>query len=199
PVVDTWAAVNKTSAKVGTLIVDYNATAFPKITRNNEGITNTSTSTCWGEAFGIDDACYFEVNEPSTNVTQWRVTKGILDARNRLSLFTDTLLNVGENTELKYPTLPTDYTFAAGHQICVILVSNYSGYSSITNTTTPTAQVTVDTQQSKVILPVVGGYSAAVASGITDSVAPVLHLPADITVNATGLTTPVSYTATVTD
>jgi X-Pro dipeptidyl-peptidase len=199
PIVDTFASFNKTSANVGTLIVDYNATSFPKIARNGEGITTTSTSTCWGEAFGIDDACYFEVNKPSTNVTSWRVSKGVLDAQNRLSYFTDTPLTVGSNTELKYPTLPTDYTFAAGHQIGVILVSNYVSYSTITNTTTPTAQLTVDTQQSKVILPIVGGYSAAVASGITDSVAPELHLPADITVNATGLTTPVSYTATVTD
>jgi X-Pro dipeptidyl-peptidase len=200
PIVDTIASFNKTSANVGAVIVDYNATPFPKITRSGDGITTTTTETCWGETFGIDNGCYREVNKPSTNVTSWRVSKGILDAQNRDSYFTPNPLTIGQPYELTYPTLPTDYTFAAGHQIGVILVSNYSGYSSITNTSTPTAQVTVDTQASKVILPIVGGYSAAVNSGaFPDSVAPVLSLPADITRDATGATTPVTFSATATD
>jgi X-Pro dipeptidyl-peptidase len=200
PTIDTFASFNKTSANVGALIVDYNTTSFPKITRSNEGITTTTTETCWGETFGIDDPCYREVSKPTTNVTSWRVTKGILDAVNRDSYFTDSPLTAGTQYELTYPTLPTDYTFEAGHQIGVILVSNYSGYSAITNTTAPTAQVTVDTLASKVLLPVVGGYSAAVASGgFSDTVAPTLGLPGDITQEATAPATPVAFTVTVSD
>ena len=53
------------------------------------------------------------------------------------------------------------------------------------------AQVTVDTFKSKVILPIVGGYDAAIATGaIPDTNPPSLTLPAPVSVEATGPLTP---------
>src|SRR5262249_47082195 len=69
------------------------------------------------------------------------------------------------------------------------------------NGTTQTA-ITLDTKLSKVVLPVVGGYLAAHDSGgfAADLIAPVLHLPDPITVDATSPAGAiVAYTATATD
>ena len=63
----------------------------------------------------------------------------------------------GQKYEFKFPVLPTEYTFPAGHQIGVVLLANYSmGVAG-----TRGAVVTVDTKASKVILPITGGSAAA--------------------------------------
>ena len=77
----------------------------------------------------------------------------------------------------------------AGHQLGIILVANYSQFSSV-NGTTATA-VTIDSKASKISLPIVGGYAAAVASGAfaPETEAPVLSgMPADIAVDTTSAT-----------
>ena len=194
PLVELQASFNKTSANVGALLVDYSAFAFVTPTRAGGGVRDTTDRTCWGDSTAMDSACYPEVTKPTLSVTSWRVSKGILDAGNRDSLFTPTPLVAGQPDELAFPLLPNDYVFPAGHQIGVILVSNYSGYGATTNTTAPTAQVTVDTRLSKVVLPVVGGDAAALASGAfaSDTTAPELHLPGPVTVEATGPATSVT-------
>ena len=96
-------------------------------------------------------------------VTQWRVSKGILDSSNRDSLIAGQASNVvpGQKYEFKFPVLPTEYTFPAGHQIGVVLLANYSmGVAG-----TRGAVVTVDTKASKVILPITGGSAAAHGDG----------------------------------
>jgi X-Pro dipeptidyl-peptidase len=100
--------------------------------------------------------------------TTWRVAKGLLDSSNRASLFTGfgTPVTIGQEDEFKWPTLPNDFTFVAGHQIGIVLGANFSGYGSV-NGTTQTA-ITVDTKLSKVTLPVVGGFEAARDSGAFD-------------------------------
>ena len=66
----------------------------------------------------------------------------------------------------------------------IVLGANFSGYSSVIGTAG--AAITVDTRASKVVLPVVGGDLAALASGaFADTTPPVLHLPAPITADAT--------------
>jgi X-Pro dipeptidyl-peptidase len=201
PTIDIQASFNKTSGNLGALLVDYSAITFSKASRGNDGVTFTGPSTCWGDSIATDDACYVGAVKPTTNVTSWRVSKGILDAQNRDSLLAPSPLVAGLSYEFSFPELPTDYMFPAGHQIGVILVSNYASYSEATNTTAPTAEVTVDTQLSKVVFPIVGGTAAAVASGAftPDTTAPVLQLPGHVTLEATGPTTSVAYSATATD
>jgi X-Pro dipeptidyl-peptidase len=185
PVVDIQASLDKTQTNLGAIVVDYGAGT--QITRTSEGVQNVNppTSSCWGESSSNDSACYLDVFKPTVSVTSWRVTKGILDSSNRDSLTTPTLADVGVKYRFTWPTLPQDYVFGAGHQIGIILVANYPQYTSANGTTGTT--VTLDTRVSKLHLPVVGGYRAAVASGAfaADTVAPELHgMPANIAVDS---------------
>ena len=139
----------------------------------------------------IDTACYLEVTKPTQNVTQWRVTRGTLDSSNRNSLFyTDaTPLTANTKTQITFPTFATEHIFKAGHQIGVVIVGNLFGAGA--SGTAPTrpprpSRSRIDAKQSKVILPVQGGYAALASAGGTDAetVAPVLAgVPADITVH----------------
>jgi X-Pro dipeptidyl-peptidase len=184
PVVDIQASLDKTQTNLGALLVDYGAGT--QVTRTSEGIQNVNpvTRSCWGESSAADSACYIDVFKPEVSVTSWRVTKGVLDSSNRDSLTTATPADVGVKYRFTWPTLPQDYVFPAGHQIGIILVANYSQFSAANGTTGTT--VTLDTRVSKLRLPVVGGYRAAVASGgfAADTVAPELHgVPANIAVD----------------
>jgi X-Pro dipeptidyl-peptidase len=130
------------------------------------------------------------------------VSKGILDSSNRDSLFTAAPAVIGTKYRFAFPTFPNDHVFAAGHRIGIVLVANYTQFSSIAGTTGTT--VTLDSRLSKVRLPVVGGYAAAVDAGafVAETVAPVLAgVPDDIaaeTTSADGLA--VSFpTPTATD
>jgi X-Pro dipeptidyl-peptidase len=189
PVVDIQASLDKTQTNLGALLVDYGAGT--QITRSSEGIQNVSpeTRSCWGESSANDSACYADVFKPTVSVTSWRVTKGILDSSNRDSLTTPTLADVGVKYRFTWPTLPQDYVFPAGHQIGIIIVANYSQFPGVNGTTATT--VTLDSRASKLRLPVVGGYRAAVASGAfaPDTVAPALHgMPANIAVDTDSAT-----------
>jgi X-Pro dipeptidyl-peptidase len=196
PVVDIQASLDKTQTNLGALLIDYGAGT--QITRTSEGIQNVNppTTSCWGESSANDSACYLDVFKPTVSVTSWRVTKGVLDSSNRDSLTTPTLADVGVKYRFTWPTLPQDYVFAAGHQIGIILVANYTQFNAVNGTTGTT--VTLDTRVSKLRMPVVGGYRAAVASGgfAADTVAPELHgMPANIAVDTgSGTGRTVTYT-----
>ena len=136
---------NRSTAYVGALIGDYSpTTSFLRPSRSNEGISNTTTADCWGgDTSGaasecgapcpspqvLNDACYLEVQKPTTTInpltgtgtTGWRITRGILDAVNRDSYFTDSPMTVGQQYELKFPMMPTEYTIPAGHRFAVTL------------------------------------------------------------------------------
>jgi X-Pro dipeptidyl-peptidase len=180
PRVDLRAALSTTRSNLGAMIVDYGAATH--INRSGEGISNTTTRTCWGQGFGGNtpaDGCYLEVTKPTVNVTQWRETRGILDSNNRDSLFDGSLVAPDTMYTFRVGMNADDYTFKAGHQIGVVVVGDYYGVDG-----PPGATVTVDTRASQLHLPVVGGYNAAVASGAftPDTVAPGLNAPSDIKV-----------------
>jgi X-Pro dipeptidyl-peptidase len=128
------------------------------------------------------------------------VTKGMMDSSNRLSLRVAEPVTIGQKYRFTWPTLPEDFTFAAGHRIGIVIGANFSAYGS-TNGMTQT-DVTIDTKLSKVKLPIVGGYDAAVGAGAlaAETVAPEIGPVSDITVDSATNTTTVTYpTPTVTD
>jgi X-Pro dipeptidyl-peptidase len=195
PVIDLQASLSTPQSNLAALLVDYGP-ANHVGRGGSDGVTNTTTRSCFGDSTAADSACYLEVTKPVQAVTQWRVSKGILDSSNRDSLIAGQASNVvpGQKYEFKFGVLPTEYTFPAGHQIGVVLLANYSmGVAG-----TRGAVVTVDTKASKVILPVTGGSAAAQATGafVADTTAPVIGpAPADISVTTTDLSgTTVTYT-----
>ena len=83
---------------------------------------------------------------------------------NRLSLRVAEPVTIGQKYRFTWPTLPEDFTFAAGHRVGIVIGANFSGYGS-TNGMTQT-DITVDTKLSKVQLPIVGGYDAGITAGL---------------------------------
>ena len=199
PSMDVWLSSSKTQSNLTAFLVDYGSGTY--VSRTNDGVTTSTTlpEQCFGLSSPTDDACYKQITKVTQALTTYRVTKGMLDSSNRDSLTTPTPMTVGTKYEFKWPLLPNDFTFKAGHQIGVVIGANFSAYSTTNGTTA--AQLTVDTKLSKISLPVVGGYSTARASGAfaADTAGPTVTVPPTITKEATGPTTPVSYTVTVAD
>ena len=214
-VIELQASLSTAQSNLGALIVDYGV--GDQNSRGGEGIRDTSTRTCWGDTSAggpactigqtceasvreIDHACYLEIEKRVSSVSQWRVTRGVLDSSNRDSLwFADaTPVTIDQKYRFSIPTMATEHIFKAGHRIGVILVTNLFGTAG-----TPGAVVTVDTKLSKVKLPILGGYHALASAGGTDAetVAPSIGAVADITTHTadpTGVV--VQYpTPTVTD
>jgi X-Pro dipeptidyl-peptidase len=191
PQIDIRASLSTPQSNLGAILVDYGP--YDRVGRGGaDGVTNTTTRDCWGEnstnAQGnvLDSACYLEVSKPHTTGTAWRVSKGILDSANRDSLLSGqaTPVTVGQTYAFRFPTLPTDYTFPAGHQVGVILVGNYRSYSEATAALSPSSVITVDTRNSKLVLPVTGGAQAAAGTGafVADTTAPVLADHPNVTI-----------------
>ncbi len=207
PQIDIQASLSQPQTNLTALLVDYGP--YSRVGRGgSEGVTNTTTRDCWGDnstdAQGnvLDSACYLEVSKPVQTGSSWRVSRGQLDSSNRDSLISGqaTPVTVGQTYEFKFPILPTDYTFPAGHQVGVILVTNDT---SLGTAATRGTAVTVDTRNSKIVLPVTGGTQAATDSGgfVADTTAPVLAPAPNVTVYSSDLTgATVTYTApTATD
>ena len=170
------ASVNATDTNFGAILVDYGAAT--QVSRNGDGAQTLTTQDCWGEASAADDACYFQVAKRLTNVTQWRVSKGILDALNRNSYAVAEPLIPGLETSFTFPLLPQDYVFPAGHRIGLVLVGSYSGYGSQADQNRAT--ISLNVTDTLVDLPVVGGKQALVRAGL-ERVTPadVIETPAD--------------------
>jgi hypothetical protein len=168
------------------------------VSRNtSEGVVNGAGSSCYGLDSTNDDGCYINTVKALTNVTQWRVTRGIHDARNRTDLTTPTDLVPDQFYDFSFKLMPEDYVFAAGHRIGVAVVATYGGVA-VANTNYG-ATVTIDLKESNIELPLVGGYLSALAAGVPDDRAPVLTVPDDIVVSAEGTSTAVDWVATATD
>ncbi len=185
PVIDIQASLSTAQSNLGAVIVDYGPST--QVSRTSDGIADANPQPPEPERWGLsspnDSAAYKSVQTLTTSATQWRVSKGILDSDNRESLFTAMPGVIGTKYRFTFPTLPNDVVFAAGHQIGIILVANYTSYSSVAGTAGST--VTLDTKLSKVRLPIVGGYAAAVDAGafVAETVPPVLAgVPNDVAV-----------------
>jgi X-Pro dipeptidyl-peptidase len=196
PVINLRASVNRVGTSLGAALVDYGpATKVSRTT--SEGVVNGTGSTCYGESSANDDGCYINTVKAITNVTQWRVSRGIHDSRNRTDLTTPTDLVPGELYDFSFKLMPEDYVFPAGHRIGVAIVATYGGVTAAN--TNHGATVTIDLQQSNIEFPLVGGYLSALAAGIPDDRGPVLTVPDDIVVSTEGTSTPVSWTVSATD
>jgi X-Pro dipeptidyl-peptidase len=164
PVVDLKASSSLDEAYFGAILVDYGPKT--RISRTSDGVASdpSGAETCWGESSATDDGCYRVTTTLTTQVDQWRVSKGILDGRNRNSPAVDEPMVPGEMYDLSFPLLPNDYVFPAGNRIGVVLVGSYRSYSAARLSSRPT--LTIDAKVSRIALPVEGGHTAAREAGI---------------------------------
>jgi X-Pro dipeptidyl-peptidase len=154
--------VNATDTNFGAVLVDYGPAT--QVSRTGDGAQTLTTEDCWGASSPTDDACYFQVAKRLTTVTQWRVSKGILDALNRNSLSVAEPLVPGQEESFTFPLLPQDYVFRAGHRIGLVLVGSYSGYGSQPDQNRAT--ITLNVTDTLFDLPVVGGRNALQRAGL---------------------------------
>ncbi len=162
PVVRVRASVNATDTNFGGVLVDYGPAT--QVSRTGDGARTLATEDCWGETSASDEACYLQVEKRLTTVTQWRVSKGILDALNRNSYAVAEPLVPGLEESFTFPLLPQDYVFPAGHRIGLVLVGSYSGYSSQADQNRAT--ISLNVTETLFDLPVVGGKDALTRAGL---------------------------------
>ncbi|HEX5540402.1 MAG TPA: Xaa-Pro dipeptidyl-peptidase [Micromonospora sp.] len=166
PIVQIKASVNGVDTSFAGLLVDYGTRQ--RFSTSGDGIRTLTAEDCWGAEANwgghAEEACYRQTEKTVASNPQELVTKGILDGLNIDSLTESTPLVPGQKYQVKVPLMPEDYVFEAGHQIGVILLGSYSGYSSRAKQTR--ADITIHFDSSRIMLPVVGGRQAAVAAGL---------------------------------
>jgi X-Pro dipeptidyl-peptidase len=209
PYIDIRASLDKPQSNLSAMLVDYGPST--QITRTADGLSQPADapSDCWGSSstrLGPDgkvmdyDACYQEPIKPTVTVTAtqgWRISRGILDSSNRDSLYTDSVTTPGVEYEFKFPILPVDYTFPAGHRIGIVLMANFS---NLERNGTTGATITLNSRASKVSLPVVGGYRSLVAAAglVPETVPPVFSpVQGDIDVSTASAGAVVTWPAPV--
>ena len=163
PTVSLRAAADQIDTNLGALLLDWGTDTRVNYS-TGDGILTLATEDCWGETSPADDPCYRQTQTRTIVNTTERVTKGILDARNRNSLTTPTDLVPGEEYMFDWPFLPEDYIFKAGHRIAFVVVGSYPGYGSTADQTR--ANITINLTKSILELPVVGGEDALEAAGL---------------------------------
>ncbi len=164
PIIKLRASADKADTHFGAILMDYGRAERVLHTQSGEGIITLSAKDCWGESSPADSACYKQAEKRVGFTDNELVTKGVMDAKNRISLRVPTMLLPGEKYNFEFPLLPEDYVFEAGHQIAVIIVGSYSGYGAVTSTTR--ANIELALKSSSIVLPVVGGSAAVRAAGI---------------------------------
>jgi X-Pro dipeptidyl-peptidase len=85
------------------------------------------------------------------------VTRGWLDPQNRSSISRSRAIRRGQEYEFRWDLQPDDYIFPAGHRIGLVVVSTDHDY---TIRPAPGTRLTLDPDDSRISLPVVGGRLA---------------------------------------
>ena len=156
PIIDLQASLSTPQSNLAALLVDYGPASHDRPRRQRRRLQHQpGGQELLGDSTAADSACYTEVTKPRAvrhPVARQQGHPGLVQPR--LAVHGEQR-TPGQKYEFKFPILPTEYTFPAGHQVGVVLLANYS--MGIAGTTK--SVVTVDTKASKVILPITGGGS----------------------------------------
>jgi X-Pro dipeptidyl-peptidase len=161
--VSLWASADQIDTNLGALLIDW-GTDERVNWGTGDGIQTLATEDCWGESSPADEPCYRQTVTRVSTADRQRVTKGILDARNRNSLTTPEDLIPGQEYMFDFPLLPEDYVIKAGHRLAFVIVGSYPGYGSQADQTR--ANITINLTKTTLELPVVGGEPALKAAGL---------------------------------
>lgn len=166
PYISLSATVDATDTNFGAIIVDYGPAE--RVQRAGDGVITGTAEDCWGETatWGgyAEDACYKEVHKRVALTDREVVTKGIVDGVNIDDYSQPTPLVPGQQYDVRFPLLPEDYVFPAGHRIGVIIVGSYRDYGSQPDPNRAT--ISILPRRSVIELPIVGGTAAAVRAGL---------------------------------
>lgn len=157
PKVSLKVKLDKPTANLGALLVDYGTDTRVNYLDGREGVKTLTTEDCNGESTALDDACYKQVVTDTVTSDVNVVARGYIDAQNRRSLSHPTPVEPGVATTVRWDTLPQDYVFKAGHRLALVLVGTDTDIQSDRATG---ARISVDLAGSGITLPVVTGRAA---------------------------------------
>jgi X-Pro dipeptidyl-peptidase len=149
PTVDLRVKLDQPAANLTALLVDFGDAARIDW-RRNQGVSTLTTEDCHGESTAADDGCYRQVVGNVATRPAEIVARGWIDVQNRDSISHSSPLPVGTYGQVKWQTMPHDYTFRKGHRLALVIAGTDSTYTSEDGTG---ANVTLDLAKSSVVVP----------------------------------------------
>ncbi|MEN3534673.1 Xaa-Pro dipeptidyl-peptidase [Microbispora sp. ZYX-F-249] len=149
PEVDLRISLDRPAANLTALLVDFGEDTRVDW-RLGQGITTLAEEDCHGDGTAADDGCYKKVATNLATRPLEVVARGWIDTQNRGSLTESSPLTPGTYAQVRWKTLPQEYTFKKGHRIGLVIAGTDSTYSREQATG---ANVTLDLRKSSVSLP----------------------------------------------
>ena len=147
-------ASNRPSTPLTALLVDYGPSTQAVLTDRSP--FQLSTETCGKADLRNRTGCARPPEVSVQAVTATMLTKGAIDAKNRLSLESPTPLPTDGTAEVSWRLHPRDALIPAGHRIGIVIVTNHNGYIG-RDTGASGIALNLSLGVSKVVLPIVGG------------------------------------------
>ncbi|WP_086664825.1 CocE/NonD family hydrolase C-terminal non-catalytic domain-containing protein, partial [Lentzea kentuckyensis] len=147
-------ASNRPSTPLTALLVDYGPSTQAVLTDRSP--IQLSTETCGKTDLRNRTGCARPPDVSVQAVTATMLTKGAIDAKNRLSLESPTPLPTDGTADVTWKLHPRDALIPAGHRIGIVIVTNHNGYIS-KDTGASGIALNLSLGVSKVVLPIVGG------------------------------------------
>jgi X-Pro dipeptidyl-peptidase len=155
PSVTLQVTLNKPTANLGVLLVDYGQDTRVDYADPGQGLQFVDGEDCVGESTADDDGCYRRAADKTVTSGFEVVTRGIMDAQNHESLSNPTPLIPGKSYQITWSMLPQDYEFKSGHRLGLVLTGTDD---DLTDAETGTGtRVTVHLAGTSVSLPVAAG------------------------------------------
>ncbi|MGW6932741.1 CocE/NonD family hydrolase [Lentzea sp. NPDC054927] len=147
-------ASNRASTPLTALLVDYGPSTQAVLTERSP--LQLSTEVCGKNDLRDRTGCARPPDVSLQAVTATMLTKGAIDAKNRLSLESSTPLPTDGTADVTWKLHARDALIPAGHRIGIMLVTNHNGYIA-KDTGASGIALNVSLGVSKVVLPIVGG------------------------------------------
>jgi X-Pro dipeptidyl-peptidase len=163
PSVSLRVTLDRPTANLGVLLVDYGADTRINYTGGAQGVKLVDGNDCLGQGTADDDGCYPRTADDTVTSDYEVVTRGIMDAQNRRSLRHPTPLTSGRPYQITWSLLPQDYEFKAGHRLGLVLTGTNDDLTDAETATGTT--VTIDLAGTSVSLPLVAGARRSLILG----------------------------------
>ncbi|NKE61140.1 CocE/NonD family hydrolase [Lentzea sp. PSKA42] len=147
-------ASNRPSTPLTALLVDYGPSSQAVLTDRSP--VQLSTETCTRTDLRDRTGCARPPDVSVQAVTATMLSRGAIDAKNRLSLESPTPLPTNATADVGWRLHARDALIPAGHRIGIVIVTNHSGYIG-PDTSANGISLNVSLDGSKVMLPIVGG------------------------------------------